>query len=210
MARPLAIALSRTETKSNSQFLFRSYYGLATSHGNYADALATKQAYFDYYDAFSCECRAYGRLQQEKREDLAVRAHGYLFLTPEQEHIVTCLIKGEDNRQQTPEPDPLDGDGLWGRYAEHRGQPVRCTVKDLVDETQAFEASQAPQLWQDLKDIHALGIMVGDIHLGNYLGGKLVDFSLAWTMYHPGLDRIGMHTLYGFLREEIRYGASDV
>lgn len=25
--------------------------------------------------------------------------------------------------------------------------------------------------------------------MGNYLGGKLVDFSMAWTIYHPYLER---------------------
>ncbi|KAJ0121618.1 hypothetical protein J7T55_008784 [Diaporthe amygdali] len=41
----------------------------------------------------------------------------------------------------------------------------------------------------DLESLHALGILVRDIHLYNYLGGKLVDLSRAWTMYHICLDR---------------------
>jgi hypothetical protein len=36
--------------------------------------LATPQHYMDLFDAFNCECRAYGRLKEEGREDLAVRA----------------------------------------------------------------------------------------------------------------------------------------
>lgn len=45
-------------------------------------------------------------------------------------------------------------------------------------------------MWRDLEDLHALGILVRDIHMGNYIGGRVVDLSRAWTMYHPGLDRI--------------------
>lgn len=44
-------------------------------------------------------------------------------------------------------------------------------------------------MYTDLESLHALGILVRDIHPGNYLGGKLVDFSQAWTMYHLCLDR---------------------
>ncbi|EAQ90445.1 predicted protein [Chaetomium globosum CBS 148.51] len=42
-------------------------------------------------------------------------------------------------------------------------------------------------MWADLQAIHSPGILVGDTHGGNYLGGKLVGFSRAWTMYHPAL-----------------------
>lgn len=50
-------------------------------------------------------------------------------------------------------------------------------------------------MWRDLKDLHAVGIMVRDIHMGNYMGGRLVDLSRAWTMYHPGLHRIRSYDL---------------
>lgn len=43
-------------------------------------------------------------------------------------------------------------------------------------------------MWQDLQDLHALGILVRDIHSRNYIEGKLVDFGRAWTMFHPCFD----------------------
>ncbi|KAK4220432.1 hypothetical protein QBC38DRAFT_505739 [Podospora fimiseda] len=43
-------------------------------------------------------------------------------------------------------------------------------------------------MWEDLQEIRSLGITVRDIHPGNYIGGKLIDFSRAWTMNHPCLD----------------------
>lgn len=45
-------------------------------------------------------------------------------------------------------------------------------------------------MWRDLEDLYALEILVRDIHMGNYIVGRLVDLSRAWTMYHPGLKRI--------------------
>lgn len=44
-------------------------------------------------------------------------------------------------------------------------------------------------MYADLEELHKLGILVRDIHRGNYLGGKLVDFSMAWTMYHICFER---------------------
>jgi hypothetical protein len=93
----------------------------------------------------------------------------------------------------------LNGTNIWCRFEQHRGQPVRAIVKDLVtDEGSerwpgAFEVKQIPEIWSDLKALHELGILVRDLHIGNYLRGKLADFSRAWTMYHPCLDenRVG-------------------
>lgn len=159
------------------QFVFNTVRTLATGPGKYVeDPLFTNQAYIEYFDPFNCECRAYGRLQQERREDLAIRAHGYLLLTPAQERTVTAEIDGDFlDEPDSSDDSPLKGRGIWGRYEEHRGQPVRAIVKDLIEDCESFEEDQAPQLWHDLEALHALGILVRDIHMGNYMGGKLVD-----------------------------------
>jgi hypothetical protein len=91
----------------------------------------------------------------------------------------------------------LNGEKVWHRYEEHRGHPVRAIVKDLVITDKALDAEQIPDMWSDLKELHALGIVVQDIHIGNYLDGKLVDFSRAWTMYHPCLDEARVLDLDG-------------
>jgi hypothetical protein len=85
--------------------------------------LVSNQLYNDYFDPFSCECRAYGRLKQEGREDLALRAHGYLLLTPQQgdevEKKTFGYLWGDEN-----------GFNFWGRDAEHRHLPIRAIVKE--------------------------------------------------------------------------------
>ncbi|KAI7777120.1 hypothetical protein LA080_003965 [Diaporthe eres] len=162
-----------------------------------AQPLSSSQAYEDYYDPFNCECRAYGRLAQENRLDLAVPAHGYLLLTPQQEREVTPMITG-DLEYEPDDEEPLgtlNGEKTWGRWEEHRGQPIRGIVKELVEDDdfeEAFKTGRvsASTMWRDLEDLHALGILGRDIHMGNYMGGRLVDLSRAWTMYHPGLDQI--------------------
>lgn len=155
----------------------------------------------DYYDPFNCECRAYGRLKEAGREDLAVRAHGYLMLSPEQEAEVTTKM---GRRYLSDFPDN------WGAHSEHRSQPVRAIVKDLVTDEEEegrpmlTTEDQARQAWADLKALHALGICARDIHQGNYLGGKLVDFSRAWTMYHPGLMSCSTYRLAMLRMREAR------
>ncbi|KAK3986742.1 kinetochore Sim4 complex subunit FTA2-domain-containing protein [Cladorrhinum sp. PSN332] len=124
--------------------------------------LAKGQYYTDYFDPFNCECRAYGRLKQEQREDLAVQSYGYLFLSAEQEVQVANLMRSIGVTAE---------ENYWRRHQQHRGHPVR-----------------AIQMWEDVQDLRRIGIAVRDIHAGNYIGGKLIDFSRSWTIYHPCFD----------------------
>ncbi|KAG7291192.1 hypothetical protein NEMBOFW57_001204 [Staphylotrichum longicolle] len=148
---------------------------------------ALKMLYLDYFDPFNCECRAYGRLQQESREDLAVRAHGYLMLTREQE-LEVAQRSGPIN----PGDEDDDDDDAFCRINEPlvSNRPVHAIVKDLVTDQDPFGPGQVDDMWDDLEGLHRLGILVRDIKVGNYLGGKLIDFSRAWTVPHPVLEHI--------------------
>lgn len=98
----------------------------------------------------------------------------------------------------------LDGNNnFWGRHEQHRELPVRAIVKELV--SQEWPTSNEVQgMWADLQAIHSLGILVGDTHGGNYLGGKLVDFSRAWTMYHPALVQTRGNELQNLMLGELQ------
>lgn len=56
---------------------------------------------------------------------------------------------------------------------------------------------------EDLDMLYSLGIVVRDIRYGNYLRGKLVDFSRAWTMYHPSLDLTRPGRAHALRKQEI-------
>ncbi|KAK4033642.1 kinetochore Sim4 complex subunit FTA2-domain-containing protein [Parachaetomium inaequale] len=169
--------------------------------------LAELHFYYDYFDPFNCECRVYGRPKAEGCEELAVKAYGYLLLSPEQEAEVTKRMAGRRYKPDDPDVE-LNGDNFWGRWEEHRGQQVRAIVKDLItdneggDYPKAFDVEQIPLIWDHLKHLHSLGILVRDIHNGNYLRGKLVDFSRAWTMYHPCLEHMDLSDVNMFKRLE--------
>ncbi|KAH6842894.1 kinetochore Sim4 complex subunit FTA2-domain-containing protein [Chaetomium sp. MPI-CAGE-AT-0009] len=170
-------------------FRFHSAAGLQTTMGGWVyHPLASAQLYIDYFDPSNAECRVYGRLKEENRQDLAVRAHGYLLLTPEQEFEV---IK-RSAKTHPDDPDPEDNPDPWYRMDEPlaHGRPVHAIVKDLATDPNPFSADHVSRMCSDLEDLHKLGILVRDIKINNYLGGKLVDFSRAWTMPNPSLDRI--------------------
>ncbi|KAH6850897.1 kinetochore Sim4 complex subunit FTA2-domain-containing protein [Chaetomium sp. MPI-CAGE-AT-0009] len=160
--------------------------------------LASAQLYSDYFDPFNCECRVYGRLKQEDREDLAVRAHGYLFLTPEQ----AAEVEERTSMPKYPEENEQDGVDFWGRDTELRHLPVRAIVKELVSPQDPFTPEAVPQIWDDLEDLHKLGILVRDINTFNYMGGKIIDFSRAWTTPHPFPAAMGDYTIKRTLKME--------
>ncbi|KAL1864598.1 hypothetical protein Daus18300_007615 [Diaporthe australafricana] len=159
----------------------------------------TPDEYVDYLDPFNCECRAYARIKQEHREDVAVRAHGYLLLTLEQERHIS---KGE---LETDDQGSLKGGGPWGRWEWQRHQRLRAIVKNFVPvDTGYFDESHLSGMWSDLELLHSLGILVRDIHPGNYMDGKLIDLSRAWTMYHPCIDRTLPDSLKKLRKDECK------
>jgi hypothetical protein len=50
-------------------------------------------------------------------------------------------------------------------------------------------------MWADLKELHELGILVRDINIFNYPGGKIIDFSRSWSTPHPGYTAIDRYDL---------------
>lgn len=116
-------------------------------------------------------------------------------MTQAQEREVTLAL-GEEYVDWGKHPEELDCSGVFTRFENHRHSRLRAIVKEYIRTSEPWTTPQIPQMYADLEDLHALGILVRDIHEGNYLGGKLVDFSQAWTMYHPCLDRSTARGVY--------------
>lgn len=79
---------------------------------------------------------------------------------------------------------------LWRRQGEDRHLPVRAIVKEFVPNATPFRPEHVSSMWSDLESLHELGILVRDVKVFNYLDGKLVDFSRAWTVPHPSLEHL--------------------
>ncbi len=112
-------------------------------------------------------------------------------------------MTGRLTQPPSADADDLNGDNCWGREEQHRKLPIRAIVKDLAAPTYPSSA-QVRGMWPDLQALHSLGIFANDTHHGNYMGGKLVDFSRAWTMYHPALDQIHARTFRALLLDKLQ------
>lgn len=102
-----------------------------------------------------------------------------------------------------------NGKKIWCQSEQHRSHPIYAIVKDFGPPgVKHLTQSQVSHLWSDVEALHRIGILIRDLHVRNYMDGKLVDFSRVWTMYHPCLD-INPNTL-NWLRVEDARELSDV
>ncbi|SPO01423.1 uncharacterized protein DNG_04098 [Cephalotrichum gorgonifer] len=151
------------------------------------------QALFDHNDQFNCECRAFGRLKEIGREDIAVGCYGYVSLP-----LTKDILQ---NVEKVAHPDwgsePLDLREISGP----RGGPddgshcVLGILKDWVpfdeprsDHERALEElrqhSMFPRMLRNGKALHRSGIVICDIHHAQWVNGILVDLSCAMTIPH--------------------------
>ncbi|KAH8198654.1 hypothetical protein TruAng_007195 [Truncatella angustata] len=123
----------------------------------------------DQLDPFFAECRAFGRLVEEGRDDeLAVRYYGYTLL-PE-------TVERQIQRQF--------GITDWNRGDEDEEQPLRAIVKGYIRYKTPFNRKPFAVMRKKIEELNDLGIYNMDIRKENYLGGRLFDFSIAITAPH--------------------------
>ncbi|KAI0437013.1 kinetochore Sim4 complex subunit FTA2-domain-containing protein [Xylaria telfairii] len=123
-------------------------------------------------DPFYAECRAFGRLVEKKKDDeLAVRCHGYVFLSDNIERQIESQFGIHD----------------WNRKAEDEGSQLRAIVKDYIVWKSLRHRKTFETMRNKLEDLNKLGIYNMDIREDNYLGGRLFDFSIAITFPHLSL-----------------------
>lgn len=126
-------------------------------------------------DPFYAECRAYQRIAESgKKRAVAVKCHGFISIAATQETFFDTIFGIVDwNRPQEELDLPLS-----------KQQPFRALVKDLVEKEPAVTKRLVSSMWRQLRDLNRLRIYVMDIKWDNYRGGRLVDFSVAWTEPH--------------------------
>ncbi len=125
---------------------------------------------------FYNECRAYGRLKEADREDLAAKCYGYLLLSP------------KDERMLVEEWLLLD----WKRESltDHRktDKPIQALVKEYVESDYYFSPSDTPRMKKVIRQLNLLGIQVNDVKADNWRGGALIDLSSSHTAPHFSMD----------------------
>ncbi|TRX99075.1 hypothetical protein FHL15_000417 [Xylaria flabelliformis] len=120
-------------------------------------------------DPFYSECRALGLLVEKKKDDtLAVRCHGYAFLSEAIENKIREIFGFDD----------------WNRQPEDEGTPLRAIIKDYIRFNTVCGRKRLSTMRSNLEQLNKMGIFNMDIREDNYRGGRLFDFSIALTPPH--------------------------
>lgn len=145
------------------------------------------KAFYNYAEPFSCECRAFGRLQEAGHEELAIKCFGYVLL--DEAHEQTIMTQFSDLRIEFTGNCEYSGDEyLRSRFLSKDGRvpPIRGIVKELglKDADETLQAPLARKILRDIKKLQQLGIMRVDIATRQVMDGKIIDFSMAVTTPH--------------------------
>ncbi|MCJ1359470.1 MAG: hypothetical protein MMC33_009472 [Icmadophila ericetorum] len=132
-----------------------------------------------HLDPFFAECRAYGYIEQKRGNgNVAVPCHGFMTIPATEEDYFRRKFDVTD----------------WDRPPEEYDLPVserqsfRAIVKDLIKDKASFRTKDLNRMVKDLRALRKMPVFVRDIREDNYRGGKLLDFSVAWTPPHVMLD----------------------
>lgn len=139
------------------------------------------EAFYNYSEPFSAECRAFGRLQEAGHPELAVGCFGYLFLDEEHERALDSMHNLEfsgslDGRDPELRPRFPGRDG--------RPPPIRGIVKEFGQSDERLNARGVRRTLRDVARLQQLGIIHVDVAHRQLINGKLADFSTAITTPH--------------------------
>ncbi|KAH6693614.1 hypothetical protein F5X68DRAFT_187422 [Plectosphaerella plurivora] len=163
-------------------------------------------------DPFFAECRAYGRLQEEGVEHLAAKAYGYVqfHITERTKEMfkpaMAMAFNGDwdglrdfmNHYDQFPDASSPSGISIrpatrpiYGIVKEWAGGDKEHDVawrwaQPYVDQMAAEQRTLdlLPRQLEYLHELHRHGIVVRDLHGAQWVEGKLVDLSYAWTVPH--------------------------
>ncbi|KAF4339682.1 hypothetical protein FBEOM_6391 [Fusarium beomiforme] len=153
------------------------------------------QSTIDSLDAttFYNECRVFGRLKELNREEIAIKAYGYMVFDLSNERVQEHFAPFVKARGIMP-ANPTTADLISSFFQHFELEiPLMAIVKEWVpsNPNESFPAkltqkdmNTLPRSLRNLRELHKSGIVVRDIQLSQYLGGPLVDFSCAWTIPH--------------------------
>ncbi|KAF5634641.1 hypothetical protein F52700_5834 [Fusarium sp. NRRL 52700] len=163
--------------------------------------------------SFYNECRVFGRLKELDRGHLAIKAYGYLEFNLDDERVqqkfLPFLEKGERPYFISQgKKDFTTADMIRFRFQHNDLKtPLMAIVKEWIplpgSQVMPYVLTQKqmrslPQLLRNLHGLHKSGIVVRDLKMQQYLDGKLVDFSFAWTIPHVFGPESGLRPRWSF------------
>lgn len=156
---------------------------------------AIREDWLKYTDPFYCECRAFARLKELKKESHAVRVYGYVSLPITREvleNIKNAMAK--DGSWSTTDPrvalkdHDSPEDGSWCIMGIVKDWVGPAYYNRLSPRGKGPTLRRQPTLFhgmlRSLKALHGCGIVVCDVRIDQWVDGKLVDLSCAMTIPH--------------------------
>ncbi|SPO07228.1 uncharacterized protein DNG_09922 [Cephalotrichum gorgonifer] len=151
---------------------------------------------YNYSEPFSCECRAFGRLQEAGYEELAATCFGYILLDEGHEAVMRDKFKNRlkdidgihftrdfgytsPNEQEEPRN---ARERFLGK--NDRKPPFRCIVKEYGERTTDMRPQDFRKILRNIEKLQQLGIINLDMALRQIFNGKLSDLSVTMTTPH--------------------------
>lgn len=149
-------------------------------------------AFYNYSEPFSCECRAFARLQETGHDELALQCFGYILLDEKHEQIMMSQFKHLRELIDLEFNGSLMQSGhedLRSRFLGRDGRPppIRGIVKEfghVNEEVGKLGTRDARRILRDVIQLQQLGIFNVDVASRQIISGKLCDFSTAVTSPH--------------------------
>ncbi|KAF4501604.1 kinetochore complex Sim4 subunit Fta2 [Fusarium agapanthi] len=154
-------------------------------------------AFYPYSEPFTCECRAFGRLQEAGYDEPAVKCFGYILLDDAHEntmmnqfaHLPTHKLNfnydgynDDDEEEYSKDPNLRDMRSRF-RCSDGNLPPLRGIVKEF-GVSKDLDHKGAKRILRDIKYVQQLGITDLDIAYRQVINGKLSDFSTSLTVPH--------------------------
>ncbi|KAK0618221.1 kinetochore Sim4 complex subunit FTA2-domain-containing protein [Bombardia bombarda] len=144
-------------------------------------------AFYNYSEPFSCECRAYGRLQEAGHEDLVLKCFGYVLLDEAHEQAMMTQFSDLD-LEFNGNMDYPGSEDVRSRFLgkDGRAPPIRGIIKELglPDKEENLNARVMRKILGDMFKLRKLGIFRIDAATRQILSYKLCDLSMAFTVPH--------------------------
>ncbi|OIW25320.1 hypothetical protein CONLIGDRAFT_691242 [Coniochaeta ligniaria NRRL 30616] len=170
---------------------------------------------YDYFDFFNRECRAYGRLKEANREDLAAKCHGYILLTEKMEQRLLAFADLPANSGNEEYYIEFWGRGEGPEYLARKESanflPVRAILKDLLPGSCGITIPEAPRIFRDIVELQRLGILLADVAERQWVAGQLIDFDRSITTPHVLLTpKMFGYDLTPYLRSKMQCSPEEL
>ncbi|KAH7150216.1 kinetochore Sim4 complex subunit FTA2-domain-containing protein [Dactylonectria estremocensis] len=150
-----------------------------------------------FSEPFNAECRAFGRLQEAGRTELAVQCFGYVLLDEKHERALHSQLRGYNDTEikfngNADVCSQFEFPYCRGRFVHTtksgKPPPIRGILKEFGQGNEDLRKRNARKILQDVIKMQQLGMVQLDVAHRQLINGKHADFSSTITTPHYRLN----------------------